>query len=289
MSKIYLNWLLFIILSLIWGSSFILMKIGLLQLSPYQVAAIRIVTAGLVLLPVTVKHIRSIATAKVILIFLSGTIGSLLPAFLFCIAEEQADSSLAGTLNALTPVFVLLTGVLFFKTSTSIHQIIGVAIALTGTTLLLASKSVMQITQNIPSALLVVLATFLYGFNVNMVSKKLLHIPSLQITAIALSFNAIPAFLILVLSGFFRSSLLNSSALTSILASVVLGIGGTAIATVIFYVLVKRAGVVFASLVTYAIPFVATGWGIYYGEDFGWWQVACMLIILAGVYYTRKK
>jgi len=89
-NKSWGDWLLFIFLSAIWGSSFILMKIGLdNHLSPYQVAAIRIAAAGIVLFPVAVVAFKKIPAAKVFYVFLSGFIGSLAPAFLFCMAEEK--------------------------------------------------------------------------------------------------------------------------------------------------------------------------------------------------------
>ncbi len=115
MNKIVINWLLFVVLSLIWGSSFILMKIGLQQFSPYQVAALRVLSSGVILLPVAVKYLKEVPVKKMLLVFLSGSIGCLIPAFLFCIAEENTDSALAGTLNSLTPVFVIITGFVFFK------------------------------------------------------------------------------------------------------------------------------------------------------------------------------
>ena len=289
MSKNLINWILFIVLSLIWGSSFILMKLGLQQLSSYQVAALRIVSSGAILLPITVKYIRRIPAKKLLLVFLSGTLGSLLPAFLFCLAEEKIDSALAGTLNALTPVFVIITGVIFFNAKIASNKIIGILIALTGCILLLFSKSLLQTNPHFSSLLLVILATILYGFNVNMVSKNLLHIPSLQIAAVALSLNALPALMVLILTGYFSMPLYSSAILTATGASILLGLMGTAIATIIFYVLVKRAGIIFATMITYGIPFVAIAWGIFYGEIFGWRQFFCLIIILAGVYYTHKK
>ena len=289
MSKNLINWILFIVLSLIWGSSFILMKLGLQQLSSYQVAALRIVSSGAILLPITVKYIRRIPAKKLLLVFLSGTLGSLLPAFLFCLAEEKIDSALAGTLNALTPVFVIITGVIFFNAKIASNKITGILIALTGCILLLFSKSLLQTNPHFSYLLLVILATILYGFNVNMVSKNLLHIPSLQIAAVALSLNALPALIVLILTGYFSLPLYSNAILTATGASILLGLMGTAIATIIFYVLVKRAGIIFATMVTYGIPFVAIAWGIFYGEIFGWRQFFCLIIILAGVYYTHKK
>ena len=290
MNKKLLNWLLFIALSAIWGSSFILMKIGLNNhLSPYQVAALRIVSAGLVLLPTAIKYIRQIPANKLFIVFMSGAIGSLVPAFLFCLAEEGIDSSLAGTLNCLTPIFVIVTGALFFKTHTSANKIIGIVIALVGSLLLLISKGHMQESQHLIFVSFVVFATILYGFNVNMVGRHLLSITSLHIAAVALALNAIPAFIVLVFTGFFSLPFTNHDILLAVGAASLLGIVGTAFATVIFYTLVKRAGGIFASMVTYGIPFIAIGWGIIYGEVLSWKEVVCLVIILFGVYWVNKK
>jgi drug/metabolite transporter (DMT)-like permease len=289
-NKSFFNWLIFIALSIIWGSSFILIKIGLdNHLSPYQLAALRIVSAGIVLLPTTIKYIRGIPANKLFYVFMSGVIGSLLPAFLFCLAEEGIDSSLAGTLNCLTPIFVIVTGAVFFKTRTSSNKIIGIIIAFAGSFLLLFSMGHMKESQHLVFISFVVLATIFYGFNVNMVAKHLLNISSLHIAAVALTLNAIPALLVLIFTGFFSSSFGSHELWVAIGAASILGVIGTAFATIIFYTLVKRAGGIFASMVTYGIPFIAIAWGIVFGEALGWQQVACLLIILVGVYWVNKK
>lgn len=290
MNRNLTTWLIFIALSLIWGSSFILMKIGLdNQLTPYQVAALRCASGGLVLVPVMLKYIRHIPAKKLLIVFISGTLGSLLPAFLFCLAEDGIDSSLAGTLNCLTPVFVIITGALFFKTKTSANKIIGLVIAFAGSILLLLSKGNIQESRHLLYVSFVVIATFCYGFNVNMVARHLVNIPSLHIAAVSLSLNAIPALLVLLFTGYFNLPLSNHQLLLATGAACLLGVAGTAVATIIFYMLVKRAGGIFASMVTYGIPFIAIGWGIIFGEQFGWLQLACLLIILLGVYWVNKK
>ena len=284
------NWLLFIALSMIWGSSFILMKIGLeYRMSAYDIAATRILSAGLVLMPVALKAFRKIPSALLPYVFLSGTLGSLLPAFLFCYAEEGMDSSLAGALNSLTPVFVILSGALLFGRRTPLYKILGILIAFTGSLLLLGGKASLHTVDGLHYPLMIVLATLLYGINVNLVAEKLSHLPSLQVAAVALSLNAVPALLLLFFSGFFRHSFTDPAFLKATLASFILGVGGTAIATILFYQLVKRAGGIFASMVTYGIPFVALGWGIVYQEPVGWREIFCLLIILSGVYLATMK
>lgn len=289
MNKGLLNWLIFIALSIIWGSSFVLMKEGLVTLSPYQVASLRIVFSGIVLLPTALKFFRHVPKDKIFIIFLSGLLGSLLPAYLFCIAEEGIDSALAGTLNSLTPIFVIITGALIFKSNTTANKVLGIIISFTGSILLLFSKGHMQENQNLLYISYVVLATIFYGINVNMVHRYLHNIGSLQIAAVALTLNAIPALIVLAATGYFSLPLTGKGVLLSTGAAAVLGIMGTAVASVIFYMLVKRAGAVFASMVTYGIPVVAIIWGVIYKEDVGWKQVLCLALILAGVYVANRK
>jgi drug/metabolite transporter (DMT)-like permease len=284
-----INWIYFILLSFIWGSSFILMKGGLLHLTAFQVASLRIITSGLVLLPTAIKHFRNIPSNKLFIVFLSGTLGSLIPAYLFCIAEQGIDSALAGVLNALTPIFVIINGALFFQSRTPKHKIIGIFIAFTGCVLLFFSQPVLSGNNNLFYILLVIIATFCYGINVNMVHRSLVGIPSLHIVAIALTLNAIPALLVLYFTGYFSLDFMDKGVLLSTLFSAILGVVGTSIASILFYMLIKRAGAVFSSMVTYGIPFVAIMWGMIYGESFGLMQAGCLLVILYGVYIANRK
>lgn len=288
-SKNLINWIIFIALSFIWGSSFILMKEGLVSLTPYHVAALRIVFSGIVLLPTAIKYFRQVPSNKLGTIFMSGMLGSMLPAFLFCIAEQGIDSALTGTLNSLTPIFVIIMGALFFKSKTSTNKVLGVLIAIIGSVLLLLSKGSLRESQNLFYISLVVVATICYGLNVNLVHRHLGNIGSLQIAAIALTLNAIPSVVILFISGYFNLNLSDKGVLMSTGYAAILGIMGTAVASIIFYMLVKRAGTIFASMVTYGIPVVANMWGIAYGEDVGWKQIACLLLILSGVFVANRK
>jgi drug/metabolite transporter (DMT)-like permease len=288
-NKALLNWIIFIALSIIWGSSFMLIKEGLKALSAYQVASLRIVFAGLVLLPTAIKNFKKIPTNKIGVIILSGMLGSLLPAYLFCIAEEGIDGALAGTLNSLTPIFVTITGALFFASRTSSSKILGIFISFVGSILLLLSKGSIQQNQNLLHISYVILATIFYGINVNMVQRYLQHVGSLQIAAVAFTINAVPALIVLAATGYFSLPLTDSSVIWSTAASAILGVAGTAVASIIFYMLVKRAGGVFASTVTYGIPVVAIILGFIYKEDVGWKQVACLAVILLGVYIANRK
>ena len=283
-----MNWFLFSILTLIWGSSFILMKEGLVKLSAYQVAAMRIFSAGLVLMPIAIRQFRQVPKEKIKMIVLSATIGSFIPAFLFCIAEEHINSSLAGILNALSPLFAIVMGVLFYQMKMTTQKIAAVLVGFIGLCLLFISKDGFSFEGDVFYALLIVVATMGYGLNVNMLARHLGDVGSLNIAAIAFSTLAIPALLILIFTGYFQGTWTDTAFLRATFAAMILGIMGTAAAQVLFYMLLKRTNVLFSSLVTYTIPFVAILWGVLYGETITGLQIACLGVILSGVYFANR-
>lgn len=287
LSKGVVKWGLFVLLSFIWGSSFILMKEGLKGLNAYQVAGVRILSAGLVLMPFAAKAFRSVRRSSILYIILSGILGSFIPAILFCIAETQIDSALAGILNALTPLFVITVGAVFFHTRITIRQLTGVLVGFAGMLLVLARSLQISYAQ-VGYALLILIATFCYGLNANMVNRKLRETGSTEIATIAFTCLILPALVQLGLSGFFQHNFGDNIFLKALGAAALLGLLGTALATVLFYVLMKQAGVLFASMVTYGIPFVALFWGLLAHESISLLQVAGLMIILAGVYITHK-
>lgn len=257
-------------------------------LTPYHVASLRILSAGVVLLPFARKAWLQVPKEKLTLVVLSGLLGSFFPAYLFCIAETEIDSSLAGILNALTPLFTILVGIGFFQLKASVQKIIGVVIGFIGLCLLVAPTGHISFT-HFTYILLVLLATLMYGINVNMVGRHMQGVGSLNIASLAFCFLILPTLAILYFTGYFALPLATKTFALSTLASCVLGIGGTAIASVLFYMLVKRAGTLFASMVTYGIPFVAVLWGVWGGEQVTLVQMGCLGIILAGVYLVNRK
>lgn len=279
------KWGLFVVLSFIWGSSFLLMLIGLENLNAWQVAAMRLFSAGIVMLPFAWASMRKIPKDKISYTVLSGLLGSFFPAFLFCLAETKLDSSFAGTLNSLTPIFVLLTGTLFFSLKVNVQQVTGILVSFAGSILLFISKG--GKTGDLLYIGFIVLATFFYGLNVNMVGKKLKTVPSFNIAVLAFSFLSIPSLIILLAFGTHTMDFGSSAILRSIGASALLGIAGTSAASVLFYVLLKRAGGVFASTVTYGIPFIAMFWGWVYKEKITVTVVASLFVILLGIFITN--
>jgi drug/metabolite transporter (DMT)-like permease len=285
----WINWGLFTLLSLIWGSSFILMKWSREALNGYQIGAMRMFAAGAFFLPAAVFHIAQIERAKLGWVVLSGLLGNLLPAFLFGLAiEHHIDSALAGILNSLTPLFVILIGALFFGRGFQKQEIVGVLIGFAGLTVLSLSKGGIS-TANLQYASLILVATVLYGFNVNVVMRYLQGVDPIKMATVSLAVMAIPAVVVLARTHVFSMVRYDEAARWPIAAAALLGVVGSAIATVIFYLLIKRAGGLFASLVTYAIPFVAIFWGLLSGEQVTLLQIICLTIILAGVYLVNHK
>lgn len=265
------------------------MKLGMQHLTAYQVASIRILSAGLVMLPFAVKGWRQVPKNKIVTVIIAGLLGNFFPAFLYCLAEIKIDSSLASILNALTPVCAIIIGVAFFQLKITTNKIVGIIVGFLGLALLpFASKDGISFT-NLSYASLVLVATVCYGTNVHVVRNYLKEVPSLQIAAVAFSFFVPVCIIILVCTGFFSLPLLQEGIPFSILAAFILGALGTALASVWFYVLVKTAGSIFASLVTYGIPFIAVFWGLFYGESITALEIVCLLIILAGVYIVNRK
>ncbi len=265
------------------------MKIGLQHLTAYQVAAIRISSAGLVLLPFSVKAFKRVPRHKLLTVVAAGLLGNFLPAFLYCLAETKIDSSLTSILNALTPLCAIVIGISFFQLKITWHKILGVIIGLTGLILLpFASGNEINFS-NLSYASLVLIATVCYGTNVHVVGRYLKELSSTDIATVALSIFIVPCILVLAFTGFFDLPLTQNGYLFSIAAAFVLGALGTALATIWFYVLVKTAGSIFASLVTYGIPFIAVLWGLIFGEVVTVLEIGCLFIILAGVYLVNKK
>lgn len=282
------SWSIFILLCLIWGSSFILMKWSKEGLTSPQIAALRIFSAGIASLPFAIFQLSKISKKKLIYVVLVGLFGNLFPAFLFASAiANNLDSSLAGILNSLTPLCVIILGISFFKDHIKKEKIIGVVIGFAGLCLLFFTKGIHL--NNVNYAILVLLATLFYGLSVNIYSHYLNDQHPVYTATVSLSFMLIPTTFVLWWQGFLNLPFDESSIRWSVTSSVILGVVGSAIATALFYILVKQAGALFASLVTYGIPFVALGWGFVYGEAITVLEVVALGIILSGVYLANKQ
>jgi drug/metabolite transporter (DMT)-like permease len=283
-------WLLLILLSLMWGSSFILIKAGLRVFDPLEVGSLRIAAAGVFLLPWAFKDIRKVNQREWKYLLYIGLMGSLIPAFLFAKAQTRIDSSLAGVINALTPLFVLFIGAIFFARKIRRNQYIGLIIGFCGTALLVMAGSGGSWDQLNFYGLFVVAATICYGFNLNIIKYKIENLKAISITSISISLVLIPATLFLLFGTDFISKMTTiPDASLAFAAITLLGIMSTSIALVIFNGLVRMTNPIFTSSVTYLIPLVAVGWGVWDGEVLLIGHFLGMIIVLAGVFIANAK
>lgn len=285
-----LKWIYLVVLSIIWGSSFILIKKGLVGLTPIQLGALRILFTAFFLLLIGWKSLLTIQKKEWKWIIISGILGTGIPVFLFAYAETEIDSAIAAILNSGVPLIALLLGLAFFGARFLKRQLLGVLIGLLGATALILIGAQINPDQNYLYALLVILAGVLYALNVNIIKHYMQDISAVAIATGNFIFLIPPAIYLLFSSGFFNSEFLTTSEVQISLGyTLVLALFGTAIAKVMFNKLVQISDAVFASSVTYLMPIISVIWGILDDEKFTGLQFFASLIIIGGVYLVNKK
>lgn len=277
-----LHWIIVVLLSLIWGTSYILMKRGLETFTSIQIGSLRILITFLCLLPIALRNLHKLNRQSLRSILIIGFFGSGIPAYLFPIAQTRISSSLASMLNSLSPVFTLLIGILFYKRQAITSQIFGVFLGLIGAVGLLYAGS---LSFNY-YGLFVILATLLYGINANEVSR-VEGINGLQITSLAFLVISPMAGGFLFFSDFSKVPL-TEHWMHNLGCIVLLAVMGTALAQALFYLLIRETSPVFASMVTYFIPVISTLWGIADNEIFVPSMLISVTVILTGVYLINR-
>jgi drug/metabolite transporter (DMT)-like permease len=281
---------LLIILSLIWGTSFILIKQGLKVFAPDIVGALRVTAASLFLLPLALPRLRQLKQGDHFKLLMSGLMGIFFPAFLFAWAQTQLNSSLAGILNTLSPLWTMIIGAMFFTQRFRGAAIIGILISFTGTILLALSRSGNAITGFNLYALLIVAACALYGANLNWVKFKIHDLGSLTITSVSLLFiGPLAAVYLFVFTDFTTVLTTEPGAWKAFGFIALLALMSTAIANLLFIKLLGISTPLFASSVTYIMPIVAVMWGAIDGEKLLVGHFIGMAAILGGVYLANKK
>lgn len=274
------------LLAFIWGSSFILMKRGLEVFSYTQVADLRMCLAWLSLVPFVWNKMGKLAKKHWIPLAIVGIFGNGIPAFLFTKAQTQIDSSLAGILNALVPLFTLIIAVMVFKTKVKTHNIIGVLIGLTGAVWLIAGNGL--VTDNIHFASFVVAATICYAISLNTIKNYLGQLNPILISGVAFFFVGPPTLIHLFGTDFFELMNNDPKAWSGLAYLLLLAIVGTSFAVVLFNKLVAQTTAIFASSVTYLIPVFAIMWGIIDGEQIQIHHLLGTGIIFGGIYLVNK-
>ncbi|MNK21364.1 putative DMT superfamily transporter inner membrane protein [compost metagenome] len=297
MSKEFKSWFFLVILALIWGSSFILMKKGMYDesggaiFSDSQVGALRMAIAGLVMLPFGLMNLKKITNWKQVLyLLIVGTCGNFFPAFLFTFAETKLSSGLAGMLNSFTPFFTLILGFLIFKQKIRLKQVVGLLVAFTGICILVGilNDEPMEISMLHVGAIL--LATLMYGTSLNTIKYKLSEFKSLEIASLSFTFLAIPSWIVTLSLDTASVLKTNSHAYEALFFISILSIFGTCLALLLFNQIIALKSPMFASSVTYMIPIVAVLLGVFLNhEKFHVSQFLGMIVIVGGVYLVNSK
>ncbi len=280
----------FILLTFIWGTSFILIKKSLLVFSPVQIGSLRILITFITLLPFSFKYMKRIKMKDWIIIAISGLIGSFFPAYLFAFAQEGINSSTAGILNSLTPLFALLIGVLFFQFQAKWWNYLGIIITFIGTYGLLTISGGQEFSFNFKYSLYILIAALGYGTQVNIIKYILHHIPSFTIlVAQYFIIGGLAAIVLFVFTDFSQMISFKPDFLMGMFYVSILAIVATAFALVLFYRLIKLVDPVFSSSVTYFIPAIAVLWGIFDGESVSFSFFLWVTTILLGVFFVNSK
>ena len=285
-----IKWIYLIVLSIIWGSSFILIKKSLLGLTPYQLGALRTLITGILLLAFGFNKLKTIPKSKWKWLLISALLGSFIPAFFFAIAETEIDSAVTSVLNSLVPLNTILLAFTVFKIASNKRQVLGVIIGFIGTAILILKGSELNPNQNYLYAGFVIASTLMYAANVNIIKRYLQDVKPLAIATGNYVFIVIPALIVLFFSDFFTTETFSNPALPKALMYItVLAVFGTALAKILFFRLVQMSTPVFASSVTYIMPIVALIWGVLDGESFSVLQFFASLLILLGVFLAHKR
>lgn len=283
------KWLFLVLLALVWGSSFILMKKALVGVTPIQLGALRMLFTSIFLLSIGFKSLKKIEKRHYKYIVYTALCGTFIPGFLFAFAIENIDSSIASILNSFTPFNTLIFGAIFFGFHFKRAQLLGILIGLVGTLILILKGAEVNPDQNYWFAVLILIASVGYALNANMIKKYLYDVNALAITTGNFLLLFVPALLVLSFTDFFNTFAFNSPQSNALIYIGILSVVGTGIAKTIYNKLVQISTPVFSSSVTYLIPVVAIFWGVLDGEKLSFIQLIGGVIIMLGVYLVNKN
>ena len=288
--KTIINWIILLILSIVWGSSFILIKKGLEGFNYLEVSSFRLIIAFITLSPFLISSLKNMKSEYVLPILVVSIIGTVIPAILFAFGQTYLNSSTAGMLNSLTPIFTLIIGITFFQKSWNKASIIGILIGLIGSYILMAPSSLT--TLNNVYGLLIILATMCYAISINTIKEKLTALNSLDIAVLTSFISFLIPFIFVLSNGFSETIIKIRANNESFYYLIILGTICTSFAIILFNYLIKRSSALFGSTTTYLIPVFAIIWGLIDNENIKNHEILGVCVILIGVMimnYTKLE
>jgi drug/metabolite transporter (DMT)-like permease len=285
------SWLpIYLALGLVWGCSFIFIKLGLEFLTPVGVAFGRCALGAMTLLLIVKVRGISLPTDRRtwFILWIVSLLLNVFPGILFAFAEERVTTVLAGIINACTPLSTLIFILFVFRSEKiSRHQIFGLVIGGVGV------LTVLGIWKGIGSnsavgAIALLVAITCYGLSFPIIKK---YLTPLNLKAEALAASQVTAAAVTLLPFYLIDGIAKNEYRTGpILAMIALGVFGSGLAYIWNFQIVERAGSSIASSVTYLTPLVAVfvGW-MFLGEHISWHEPVGGLIILLGAATSQGR
>ena len=254
------EWALLAGVALIWGSSYLLIEIGLESLAPPTIGWVRVTLGFLVLVAVPVAR-RRVERSDYPRVVILGFTWVTVPFLLFPIAQQHIDSALAGMLNALVPIFSTTIAIVLMRSIPRLRIVAGIAIGMAGA-IIISFPAVRDSTVGAWGVFLVVLATFLYGISLNLAVplQQRYGAPAVMMRAIGVAAVATAPFGLAGLAG-------SDWRIGPALAVVALGVVNTGVAFVIMASFVGRVGPTRGGVAIYFLPLVAIVLGVAFRSE----------------------
>ena len=278
------NYLQMLLTSALWGSSFLLMKIALVELNPFQISFYRIFI-GMVFMNLFITKIEKLNRKDHLNIALVGLLWMSLPFYLFAASEETISSSLAGLINGSTPIFISIVGVLFFSQKITNTQKFYLILGFAGIYVLSFGLNKININLEV-GTYLALIASISYGFAANIVQPLIKKFGALNVLKIALRYGSIFSFILFSLN----SNVLIPTVGESLFPILLLGIGSSGIAFFSFYKLIDDVGSIVGSITIYLVPIFSIFFGfIFLNEETTFIQVIGIGTIIFSAYMFSNK
>ena len=255
------NFLLALVTSSIWGSSFLMIKYSLEELNPSDIAIYRIFI-GALFINIFVRAKENIVKTDHLKIFIISFFWMVLPFYMFGIAEQTIASSLAGLINGSTPIFVAFIAVVFYKLKVTNIQILYIFTGFIGVGLISLSEGINDISFEI-GFLYALIASISYGIAVNMVEPLIKKYDSLIVIKMVIRYALLISLIIFGPTASFKPPTTE----VSLIPMLILGIGGTGIAFLTYYKLLESVGRISSSFIVYMIPIFSIFFGFQFLDE----------------------
>ena len=282
------SWIIILVLTLIWGSSFIMLKRALDVYSPEQVFAGRMMVAALILAPWSIPLLRRLRKKYWVPMIIFALISNLITTILYATAQTRIDSAVNGMINTLTPLMTLLVGVVFYRQKMSSFQGIGLFLGLIGTIILVIQAQGGEVGMINWFAIIAVAATFCNGFTGNILKFSLAGLTALEIASLSFLIVLPIALVEAFRTDMFSLMMTGDPGWASTRYLIILGLFSNALGLFLIGKLIQLSSPVFASLTTYLVPLLALFWGFMDSENITLFQILAMTLILISVFVVDR-